>query len=53
MLLQIRIVVTLAGQVVTRRKCNSVWGTENVLFIDLGACYMVYLVCRLYSEMNT
>lgn len=26
--------------------------TDNVLFIDLGANYMVYSVCRVYSELN-
>lgn len=28
-------------------------GTDNVLFIDLGAGYTVYSVCRVYLELNT
>lgn len=42
----------MVGQVITRREHESVWGIDNVLFLDLGAGYMVYLVCILYSQRH-
>lgn len=42
--------LSLVGQVVTRKEHeDSVWGTDNALFINLGLGYIVFIL-RLYSQ---